>query len=113
MVVADRPDEAVAGARLALFDRDEFSEDDWLGSEVTDESGQAQFLFHTDQFRDTEDPGSYSLAGLPDLYVVVYDRGGNSIFTSRQEFRRNAIPREFIVTVPRALLEEHGFFSDE
>ena len=108
VVFAEEPERGLAGVRAVLFDRDESSADDPLGEAVTDRDGWAQFLFHADQFTDAEDPGAFLLSGLPDLYVVLYDQAGRAVFSSRQAFRKDAVPREFGVAAPRALLEQLG-----
>lgn len=89
---ADQTDRVFAGVRVALYDRDTFTPDDLIGSGTTDENGEARFDYGSDKFVDLDD----RLTGVfPDLYVVVYDAGGNKVHSSRAETEAN-MPRKHV-----------------
>ena len=64
--------EGVHGLTVDAYDRDPL-EDDWLGSSITDHSGQFTIRFSEKDFCD------HPLEGAPDLALVIKDRAGKRV----------------------------------
>lgn len=102
--VQGEPRESVACAIIHLCDRDRLTPDDLLGMDITDTYGEASFSFTETEFLDLDD----HLGGaLPELYVKVFDRHGDCVFSSRTDAVRNAVPEIIEVEVPREIASRH------
>ncbi|MDQ3556305.1 MAG: transthyretin-like family protein [Gemmatimonadota bacterium] len=105
LVLQEAPSEGIPGVRLCLYDRDRITRDDLLGSETTDDNGEACFRFDSDRFVDLDD----RLGGVfPELYVAVCDERDEKVFDTRSDCTHNSAPRHMTVCVPRMVAEEHG-----
>jgi hypothetical protein len=107
LVVAEKPAVGVSGVKVALFDRDDKSDDDILGTAVTDNVGKTRFVFDSEKYTDLEDQPAWRLDSLPDLFVVVYDTNDEVVLTTRAEAQENKIPDEIIVPISKELLERY------
>ena len=85
--VTDVQGKSAAGVTVRVFDRDR-KYDDLLGETVTDENGDFSVLYHE---RDFAEPGEK----LPDLYVMVSDAAGKSLYSSRDTVRFEAGRSEY------------------
>ena len=108
LVIAETPEIALSGVKVALYDRDEHSMDDYLGAAVTDEKGEARLVFESEAYTDEEDLPLWKLDSLPDLYVMVYSPVGEVILTTRQEVERDNLPQQMVVGVPEELARQVG-----
>jgi hypothetical protein len=98
----------LAGLAVTLFDRDQFSRDDRLGSGATDAVGEVTFAYDDEHFTDVEDRISGS---LPDLYCVVHAPDGSEAFSTRSETLDNTPRRQIVVTVPAEVVARHGWMG--
>ena len=103
----ETPSCPLPGIRVALFDRDLLSDDDPLGSALTDEQGDARFLFSAADFADLDDR---IRGAAPDLYVIVHDASGNVVLSTRAEAAENAAQKRINVRVPRGVAVQHSLF---
>ena len=71
-----------AGMTISLYDKDLIF-DDVLGTVLTDDVGQFQFIYRTEAFRDLFEK-------KPDLYLKVMDSEGNTLYTSEKTVRCDA-----------------------
>ncbi len=55
LVVAETPEIPLPGVKVALYDRDEHSMDDFLGTGVTDEKGEVRIAYESEAYNDEED----------------------------------------------------------
>jgi hypothetical protein len=85
--VLDRAGEPATGMTVRVFDRDR-QYDDLLGVTTTDEYGDFAVVYHE---RDFAEPGE----DLPELYVMVEDREGNQVYSSRDGLRFEAGRAEY------------------
>jgi hypothetical protein len=107
LVVAETPSVGVPGVKVSLFDRDTESEDDLLGTAVTDKDGKIRFVFDSEKYTDTEDQPAWRLDSLPELFVVVYDAKDEVVVSTRSTAQENKIPDEIVVPINKKLLESH------
>lgn len=111
LVIAETPEIVLPGVRVALYDRDHASMDDFLGESVTNEKGEARFVFESEAYTDEEDLPLWKLDSLPDLYVMVYNPEGVVLLTTRQDVEVNNLPQQMIVGVPEELARQHGLIE--
>ena len=109
LVLAETPTVGLPGVTVALYDRDIEDEDDHLGTETTDERGEALFSYDSSLYTDAEDQPDWKADSLPDLFVIVYDTQGQPVLSTRSEALQDQLPRLLTVPIPRALAEQHGF----
>lgn len=108
LVVDDHPAQPLSGVKVSLHDRDTFTPDDHLGTQVTDANGEARFEYNSDDFVDLDD----RLTGeMPDLYVTVEGPNGDAIHTSRSETVANLPQRELTVRLSRDLVTQHNLLA--
>lgn len=104
LVVAEAPDQPVANAQVALFDRDRVTRDDALGTATTDGNGEASFHYSSDRYVDLDD----HVGGVfPDLYAVVYDANDQVVLSTRTDTVPNTPIKRLTIPVPRDLLVRH------
>ncbi len=108
LVVAETPRVGVPGAKLSLYDRDQENPDDLLATGITDAQGEVVFTYDSAAFTDNEDGPEWSMASLPDLYVVVYNAAGEEVLNTRSQTVDDQLPRVLIVSIGRELAEQHG-----
>ena len=108
LILAVNPARALPGVQLKLYDRDELDPDDYLGAAVTDESGEARFVFDSEQYTDREDQPSWRLESMPDLFVVVFDNHGEEVLSTREQVVADDLPDQITVAVPTSLAQQHG-----
>lgn len=94
--------------KVSLFDRDWKSEDDLLGTGVTDARGEIYFQFDEKKYKDSEDGPDWRIESLPDLYVKVYDDKDNEVYSTREVAERDKFPQLMVVPVPRSIVEKLG-----
>lgn len=107
LVLAETPTTPLAGVRVELYDRDQGDPDDRLGEGVTDAKGEVLFSYDSSLYTDTEDKPDWRIDSLPDLYVVVYDKAGQVVLSTRSEALENQLPKLITVPVGRELAEKH------
>jgi hypothetical protein len=112
LVLEEDPGKVLAGVKLALYDRDQANEDDFLASGMTGENGQARLVFDSDQYTDKEDQPAWRLDSMPDLYVNVFDRDGKVIYSTREQAEVDKIPDLLTVALPQALAEQHHLLAE-
>ena len=103
LVLAESPDTALPGVKLALFDRDEGDPDDILVSGVTGEDGEVFLSYRSEQFTDLEDQPVWHTKSLPELYVVVYDVLGQVVHSTRKSAQPDQSHYSITVDIPRDL----------
>jgi hypothetical protein len=89
--VLDSGGRPVTGVRVRVFDRDR-RYDDLLGETETDEYGDFAVVYHERIFAEAGEE-------LPELYVMVEDRRGNQLYSSRDELRYEASRAEYFQIV--------------
>ena len=105
-VIAEGSSQPLPGVRVSLYDKDMFSPDDLLGTEETDEGGEARFRFTSDQF---DDEDQVLRGQFPDLYAVVHAPDGSQACTGRGEVQDNLPRRHITITVPAGVCQQHGW----
>ena len=105
-VVDEGSGRPLAGLAVTLFDKDQFSRDDRLGSGATDAAGEVAFAYGERHFVDVEDRISGS---LPDLYCVVHAPDGSEAFSTRAETLDNTPRRQIVVALPADVVARHGW----
>ena len=105
LVTDESSSQPLAGVHVALYDRDTFTRDDLLGTQVTDGHGEARFEYTSDNFVDADD----RMTGqMPDLYVVVYDADNRKVLSTREDVINNTPQKSITVRVDRDLATRHG-----
>lgn len=105
VVFADAPSEPLAGVKVQLFDRDTVTDDDLLGSETTDDVGEACFNYDSEDFLDIDD----RVGGeAPDLYAVVYDANDQVVVSTRPDAVTDRHLKHLTVRVDRDLVRQHN-----
>lgn len=105
VILADAPTEPIAGAKVKLFDRDTVTDDDLLGTETTDDRGEACFNYDTEDFLDLDD----RMGGdAPDLYAVVYDANDEVVVSTRADTVTDRHLKHLTVRVDRDLVRQHN-----
>jgi len=108
LVLAEASESALAGVKVALYDRDLQDEDDLLGIGVTDDSGEVLFAFDSEKYTDAEDQPSWRVDALPDLYVLVYDKEDQALLSTRAQTQENKLPKRLVIPIDRELAEDYG-----
>jgi hypothetical protein len=108
LFLADEPDRPIPNVRITLHDRDRLSADDLLGSEITDEQGEATVSYTTEDFMDLDDRFG---GAFPDLYAVVLDREGNTVTNLRAEAVPNLPRKQIAIPLDRELALRHGLIE--
>ena len=108
-VVLEGSRQPLPNVGVSLFDRDRFSQDDLLGSEKTDASGEARFRYTSDKYQDLDDAAESLRGTFPDLYVIVHTPDGGTAVTTRAECIDNLPRREIAVAVPTDVATQHGW----
>ena len=111
LVVAETPEIPLPGAKVALYDRDERSMDDFLGTGVTNEKGEVRIAFESEAYTDEEDLPLWKLDSLPELYVMVYSPAGEVMLTTRQEAEPDNLPQQVVVGVPEETARRFGLLA--
>ena len=106
LVLAEDAKQALPNLTVSLYDRDWKSEDDFLGTGVTDAKGEIFFEFDEKAYKDDEDGPDWRIESLPDLYVNLLDAQGKVAYSTRDVVERDKFPKIMIVPVPRALVEK-------
>ena len=91
---------------VALYDRDWKSDDDLLGTEVTDAKGEIFFQFDEKKYKDGEDGPDWRIESLPDLYVNLLDAKGNVVYSTREVTEKDKFPQLLVVPVPKSIAEK-------
>lgn len=105
LVLLESPVTRIPNVRLDLYDRDRLSADDWLGTAVTDDQGDAEFRYTLRQCHDVDE----ALGGeYPELFVVVYDAARRRVLSTRSEALPNNPRKHVLVRLPRELASAHG-----
>ncbi|MDL1898326.1 hypothetical protein FBQ82_18935 [Anaerolineae bacterium CFX7] len=107
LVIAEEPKKALPNVKVSLYDRDWKSEDDLLGTEVTDAKGEIFFEFDEKKYKDAEDGPDWRIESLPDLYVNIYDVQDQVVYSTRDVVERDKFPKLLVVPIPRAVVEQH------
>lgn len=108
LVLAGDPRQALSNLTVSLYDRDWKSDDDLLGTGVTDDKGEIYFQFEEKKYKDVEDGPDWRIESLPDLYVTVQDAQNNVVYSTRDVVERDKFPKLLVVPVPRSILEQHN-----
>lgn len=99
------PTQWIGGVIVCLYDRDRVTGDDHLGTNVTNQYGEASFRFGDERLLDLDD----RIGGrLPELYVDVVDTQGECVLTTRVSAVRNAVPRLIRVPIDVERARRHG-----
>ncbi|MBN2118638.1 MAG: hypothetical protein JW730_18845 [Anaerolineales bacterium] len=85
--VTDVDGQPAAGLNVRVFDRDR-KYDDLLGETETDENGDFSAIYHERDFAETNE-------NLPELYVMVSDASGKTLYSTRESARFNAGKSEY------------------
>jgi len=85
--VTDANGNPAAGLTMRVFDRDR-KYDDMLGETETNEYGDFSTVYHERDFKETGE-------NLPDLYVMVSDAKGKTVYSSRDSVRYEAGKSEY------------------
>lgn len=108
LVVDEPTEQPLSGVKVSLHDRDTFTPDDNLGTQVTDANGEARFEYTSDNFVDVDD----RMTGeMPDLYVKVEGPNGDTVLSTRSEAVNNLPQRHMTVRVSRDLISQHGLLA--
>ena len=103
----------VLGVKVGLFDRDEHSPDDPLGTGSTNRFGEVEFHYRTRDFADdplgTSDDGIKLLGRdtVPDLYAIIYNREGEVVLSTREQATQNKASLHITVYVDSQLAAQH------
>lgn len=110
--------QALPNVKVELFDRDEHSPDDSLGTGQTNSFGEVTFKYSTSDFADSalgvDDEGvrvGGSRDTVPDLYPVVYDTQGQVVISRRDEATRNKAALHILVLIDEAVARAHQLSS--
>jgi hypothetical protein len=87
--VIDAAGNPAAGLTVRVFDRDR-KLDDLLGITETDESGDFYVVYHTRDFFEVGE-------NAPELYLMVEDESGKTLFSSRDNVRPQAGQSEYFI----------------
>ena len=112
LVRATDPQQGLPGVKVALFDRDIQDPDDHLSTGETDAAGEVLFKFDSDQYTDSEDSELWRIDSMPDLYVVIYNRSGEVILSTRSETQENKLPELITVPISEELIQAHGLLAE-
>ncbi len=107
LVLDENRKQVLPNVKVSLYDRDWKSDDDFLGTGVTDGKGEIFFEFDEKKYKDDEDGPDWRIESLPDLYVHVYDAQGNVVYSTRDVVERDKFPKLLVVPIPRVVVEKH------
>lgn len=107
LVLDENRKQVLPNVKVSLYDRDWKSEDDLLGTDVTDAKGEIYFQFDEKKYKDDEDGPDWRIESLPDLYVNVYDAQDKVVYSTRDVVKRDKFPQLLVVPIPRAIVEQH------
>ena len=96
------------GLKVSLYDRDWQSEDDLLGTDVSDVKGEIYFEFDEKKYKDSEDGPDWRAESLPDLYVNILDAQDKVVYSTRDVVERDRFPKILVVPVPDHILKQHN-----
>ena len=103
------------GVKVALYDRDENSEDDALGVGHTNQFGEVDFHYSTRDFADgflgTDDQGGVRLRGrdtVPDLYAIVYNQQDEAVISTREKATENKAALNILIEIDETIARAHG-----
>lgn len=106
------------GIKVALYDRDEFSEDDALGVGHTNPHGEVDFHYSTRDFADgilgTDDQGGVRIFDrdtVPDLYAVVYNRQDEVVISTREQATNNKAALAILIELDEATVQAHALLD--
>lgn len=85
--VTDTEGQPAPGLNVRVFDKDR-KYDDLLGETETDENGDFSVIYHERDFAETRE-------NLPELYVMVSDASGKTLYSSRENVRFDAGKSEY------------------
>lgn len=85
--VTDAQGQPASGLTVRVFDRDR-KYDDLLGETETDGNGDFSVIYHERDFAETRE-------NLPELYVMVSDASGKTLYSSRENARFGAGRSEY------------------
>ena len=108
IVRAEDPQTGIPNLNVSLFDRDLNDPDDHLSTGVTDTNGEILFKFDSDQYTDSEDSELWRLDSMPDLYIIIYDREGEMVISTRPEALENKLPDLITVPLNDDLVQKHN-----
>lgn len=111
LVLAEDSRKKLPGLKVALYDRDWKSEDDLLGTEVSDAKGEIFFEFDEKKYKDAEDGPDWRAESLPDLYVNLLDAQGKVVYSTRDVVERDRFPQILVVPVPEQILKQNNLMS--
>lgn len=111
LVVANESNKVLPNLKVSLYDRDWQSDDDLLGTGVTDANGEIYFQFDEKLYQDEEDGPAWRIDSLPDLYVNVHDSQDHVVYSTRDVVARDKFPKLLVVPVPRAIVEQFKLLS--
>lgn len=77
--VEDQNGEGLGDLIVSLYDKDLFF-DDRLGQAETDDNGEFEISYRTEDFRDL-------IERKPDIYIKVFDQEGNELHSSKKKYR--------------------------
>lgn len=106
VVLEGPPPLPLPGVTVQLYDRDRITPDDLLGAAVTDAMGEAEIHFGEEDFFDLDE--YLGRGSLPDLYVLVLDREGRRVLSTRSQALPDEHRKRLQVMVPRQLALKHG-----
>ena len=108
LILSESPSTGIPGTKVSLFDRDLNDPDDHLSTGVTDTNGEILFKFDSDQDTDSEDSELWRLDSMPDLYIIIYDREGEMVISTRSEALENKLPDLITVPLNDDLVQKHN-----
>lgn len=85
--VTDAQGQPAQGLTVRIFDQDR-KYDDLLGETETDENGDFSAIYHERDFAETRE-------NLPELYIMVSDASGKTLYSSQENVRFNAGKSEY------------------
>ncbi|HET8654119.1 MAG TPA: hypothetical protein VFL93_01200 [Longimicrobiaceae bacterium] len=104
LVLAGSPAGALPNVRVSLFDHDNFSRDDLIGTAMTDARGEARFDYTTESFADLDEKLG---AEFPDLYAVAYDAQGREVASTRGDIIPNTARKTITLSIARDVAQQH------
>ena len=111
LVLAEDSRKKLPGLKVALYDRDWKSDDDHLGTEVSDAQGEIYFQFDEKKYKDSEDGPDWRAESLPDLYVNILNARGAVVYSTRDVVERDRFPKILVVPVPESILKQHNLLA--
>ena len=107
------------GVKVALYDRDEHSPDDLLGTGKTSRIGEVDFRYSTRDFTDgplgLADDGKIRLRDsdtTPDLYVIVYNANDEVVASTRDDTRDNFAAGHILILLDEEIVQTNHFITE-